>query len=555
MNSSIETQSSTFSPFESIGLCLSGGGYRASAFALGVLSYLHRIEFKEKPLLQQVDALSTVSGGTLTGIAYAVAEANGITFRQFHKRFYQFLQDDKLIETAIGILKNDELWKTNHKKRSLINAFALAYEQLLVQGTFNLFDQESTSHLKQVCFNATDFSFGLAFRFQNTGLFANRPLHCAELNAMKTQVKVADAVASSSCFPLGFEPMVFPDDYFADHHAADYKALKSRDPFVQGVGVMDGGIVDNQGIGSMINMGESTKRKRKPDLILVNDVGSYHMQPWVPGSGMAEKKKSLKESVLELLKFLSWRWYYWALLLAGVLTLTLNSMGVFGLPWPALYIVGGILTGVGMILTTVGLLTSVAKKVGLAWFSAVVEKQVPPVLIDEVASLAYLDVGLVRRMISERITSTVKMVNDIFLKQIRRLNYDLLYSKAELRNRVITSTVYQLNGKPTPYGNQTPNPAIQAPSARVQAVALVASETPTTLWWDEKDLHLQRQDNLIACGQFTTCYNLMDYILKLKASGMATTELDSLYKQLEADWKRFNEDPLFIATNVNGVME
>lgn len=548
MTTSTETQSS-FSPLESIGLCFSGGGYRASAFALGVLSYLHRINFNEKPLLQQVDALSTVSGGTLTGMAYAVAQANGITYDQFYKSFYQFLQADKLTEAAIGILKNDDLWKTNHKKRSLINAFALAYEKLLVQGTFKLFDQESTSHLKQVCFNATDFSFGLAFRFQNTGLFANKPLHCAELNAMKTQVKVADAVASSSCFPFGFEPMVFPDDYFANHQAADYKALKSREQFVQGVGVMDGGIVDNQGIGSMINMGESTKRKRKPDLILVNDVGSYHMQPWVPGSGMAGKKKSLKESVLDLLKFLNLRWYYWALLLAGVLILTLNSMFVFGQSWPALYIVGGILTGVGLILTTVGLLTSVAKKVGLAWFNATVEKKVPPVLLDEVASLAHLEVGLVRNMISERITSTFKMVNDIFLKQIRRLNYDLLYSKAELKNRVITSTVYQLNGEPTPYGNQTLNPAIPAPHARVQAVALVASETPTTLWWDEKDLHLQRQDNLIACGQFTTCYNLMDYILKLKANGITNAELDSLYKQLEADWKRFNEDPLFMVIN------
>jgi hypothetical protein len=178
----------------------------------------------------------------------------------------------------------------------------------------------------------------------------------------------------------------------------------------------------------------------------------------------------------------------------------------------------------------------------------VFEKKVPPVLLDEVASFAHLDIALVRRMISERVTSTFKMVNDVFLKQIRRLNYDLLYSKAELKNRVITSTVYQLNGQPLPYKNQTLNPAILAPGERLQAAALVASETPTTLWWDETDLHLQRQDNLIACGQFTTCYNLMDYILKLKESGGTSADMDSLYKQLETDWKRFNEKPLFLVT-------
>jgi predicted acylesterase/phospholipase RssA len=537
------TTTPDFIPFESIGLCFSGGGYRASAFALGVLSYLNRVKLNDKPLLQKVDALSTVSGGTLTGMAYAVAQVNRVAFNQFYKSFYQFLQADKLTETAIGFLNEDALWKTSHKKRSLINAFALAYEQLLVQGTFEQFVKDSPPHLKQVCFNATDFSFGLAFRFQNTGLFGNKPLNCAELNAIKDQVHVADAVASSSCFPFGFEPMIFPDDYFDNHNTADYKALKRRDQFLEGAGIMDGGIVDNQGIGSMINMGESKKRARKPDLIIVNDVGSYRMQPWLPGSGMAGKKKSLRETVLDLLKFLNFRWYYWALLLAGVLTLVLNSMLVFGQQWSALYIVGGILTGVGLILTTIGLLTSMAKKVGLAWFDSVVEKKVPPVLLDEVASLAHLDVGLVRNM-----TSTFKMVNDIFLKQIRRLNYDLLYSKPELKNRVITSTVYQLNGKPSPYKNQTLNPAIPAPGERLQAAALVASETPTTLWWDEKDLNVQRQDNLIACGQFTTCYNLMDYILKLKESGGVGEELNGLSKQLETDWKKFNENSFFIVS-------
>jgi predicted acylesterase/phospholipase RssA len=537
-----------FTPFQSIGLCFSGGGYRASAFALGVLSYLHRVTLNDKPLLQNVDALSTVSGGTLTGMAYAVAQANNLSFDQFYKSFYQFMQHDKLTETAINFLKDDALWKNNHKKRSLINSFALAYEKLLVQGTFELFNEQSPSHVKQVCFNATDFSFGLAFRFQNTGLFANKPLNCTELNAVKNKIHVADAVASSSCFPFGFEPMIFPDDYLSDHQSADYKALKRREPFVDGVGVMDGGIVDNQGIGSMVNMGESARRTRPLDLIIVNDVGGYSMEPWVPGSGIPGTKKSLKESVLDLLKYLTLRWYYWATLAAGVLLLILNSMLVFKQPWPALYIVGGILTGVGLILTGFGLITSVAKRFGLAWFNAIFKKKVPAVLLDEVTSLANLDLALVRTMLAERISSTFKMVNDIFLKQIRRLNYDLLYSKEELNNRVITSTVYQLNGQPTLYKNQPLNKDIPAPSARLQTAALVASQTPTTLWWDDQDLHLQRQDNLIACGQFTTCYSIMDYILKLKAAGLAQPEHTQLYEQLSRDWKKFNEAPLFLVT-------
>ncbi len=36
------------------------------------------------------------------------------------------------------------------------------------------------------------------------------------------------------------------------------------------------------------------------------------------------------------------------------------------------------------------------------------------------------------------------MVNEVFLKQIRRLNYNLFYSKEELENRRITALIYEL---------------------------------------------------------------------------------------------------------------
>ena len=54
-----------FKPFDKIGLCFSGGGYRATFYGLGVLSVLHKIQFQEKSLLEAVKSLSSVSGGTL----------------------------------------------------------------------------------------------------------------------------------------------------------------------------------------------------------------------------------------------------------------------------------------------------------------------------------------------------------------------------------------------------------------------------------------------------------------------------------------------------------
>ena len=54
---------------------------------------------------------------------------------------------------------------------------------------------------------------------------------------------------------------------------------------------------------------------------------------------------------------------------------------------------------------------------------------------------------------------------------------------------------------------------------------------------------------MIACGQFTICYQLMDYILELKDEekgvDMDFTDIDKLYAMLHKDWKDFNKTPFF----------
>lgn len=541
-----------FVPFENIGLCFSGGGYRATFFALGVVSYLNKIKFEGKPLLENVEAISTVSGGSLLGVAYAKACQNpDFKFDNFYKEFYSLFtpESDRLLENAISKLQDESIWKSNsHKKRTLINAFALAYEDLSVfKGDFDIFNDLKSSKLKQVCFNATEFSYGLAFRFQNTGKFGNKPLDCKELKAIKDKIRLSDVVASSSCFPMGFEPLVFPDDYFKDKKSENYKALKVLNKFSKGVGIMDGGIVDNQGIGSMINMNKSRNRVKPLDLIILNDVGSYKMEPWQEDTSKIKNSKSLKDMVLGILNYLGIHWPYWVTLLVGVLLLLVNSLElILGKSHVSLYVFGGIITGIGLSLTLFGSFTWLIKKLVIDKFRATFKKIVPEALIDEVTSFQKLDIRLIKRMLTERMTSTAKMVSEIFLKQIRRLNYNLIYSKEEDDNKLITCTVYELNGKKTLYKNKfAPNQNIHpAPKEQLKSVALVASEAPTSLWWDDEDISTNRMDSLIACGQFTTCYNLMDYILKLKKNSITSQPIDDMYELLKADWKHFNEKPL-----------
>ncbi len=68
--------------FPKIALCLSGGGYRAAAFHLGTLRYLDRIG-----LAGNITILSTVSGGTLVGAAYALSLKKKTAFDDFYTGF------------------------------------------------------------------------------------------------------------------------------------------------------------------------------------------------------------------------------------------------------------------------------------------------------------------------------------------------------------------------------------------------------------------------------------------------------------------------------------
>ncbi|MEQ6124041.1 patatin-like phospholipase family protein [Pseudotenacibaculum sp. MALMAid0570] len=552
----IEKQS--LQPFETIGLCFSGGGYRATFFAFGVISYLQQAKYKDNPLLSSVRALSTVSGGTLTGVGYTKAlQEENYNFYKFFKTFYNTFtpENDKLLHTAVAKLIDDQVWKDHpYKKRSLINAFALAYQDLDVfKGDFSSIQKDNIKQLKKVSFNATDFSFGLTYRFQNVGYFGNNPLYRSnqkEINVLRPLVKFGDVIASSSCFPVGFEPLVFPDDYFEDHQSVEYQNLKKLDDFVDGVGIMDGGITDNQGIGSMLNI----NRELKLDLIIVCDVSSYKMDPWEPEKAEVKDSSSIQKLLGRFMKSVAFRPIYWITILLGLFLILYNLFFEIGNTWNiVLKIVGSLLLTVGLLFSIVSLGISSIVNFASKKLKALFKKKVPKDLSKQILLFKKLDISLVKRMLVERATSSMKMISDVFLKQIRRINYQFFYYKDSLKHRRITATVYRLNGLETPYStkNLDYNEQIQpAPSKSLQKVALTASQTPTTLWWDDEDIKKKRMDTLIACGQFTICYELMNYIIKLKAdkdSGITDfTEIDKLYDGLQSDWTAFNDKPMWL---------
>ena len=76
-----------------IGLSLSGGGYRATAFHLGTLNKL-----QEMGILEVVDVISTISGGSITGAYYCLEKDN---YAEFSSRLYEGLQQKSVIRKLL----------------------------------------------------------------------------------------------------------------------------------------------------------------------------------------------------------------------------------------------------------------------------------------------------------------------------------------------------------------------------------------------------------------------------------------------------------------------
>src|SRR5687768_7026588 len=111
-------------PFEKIALSCSGGGYRAASFHLGSMSYLNNLQFNGKPLLENVKLISTVSGGTITGIVYALMKQENKSFAEIYNFLLEKLMELDLVKTGIMRLNPDAPWINLNKSKNLINAFA-----------------------------------------------------------------------------------------------------------------------------------------------------------------------------------------------------------------------------------------------------------------------------------------------------------------------------------------------------------------------------------------------------------------------------------------------
>lgn len=530
-----------------IGLTFSGGGYRAACFHLGALSYLDSVKVEgQHTLLEYVTTLSTISGGTITGLRYMLGISRGESVQSIARDLYDFLLNTDLVTSALDNLSHYE--KSHYP--SLIRTMSGIYNKELFKGAVfgDLMDKLEKCPVRHFSANATDFTHGLPFRFQLTekincaagtlyeyGFIGNEEIQLPRNVAC--HIHLSDILACSSCFPSGFEPMVFPMDFTWK----DFPAIKPLLDDIEPTGIMDGGIVDNQGIEPVLLAEERMKRdcpERKDkclDLVIVSDVSSPYMDAYKP-SETTLPKALRRLSLNRISGFLN-----------GV-EIGTTTLFIASLFCPIRY-VSDVFFILFVLSTIIWVVYSLAKKY-------VIKIAGESILKHSIPSILNLRAGDLFTLLANRVSSVLMLTTSVFMKHIRRLEYARIYKDKGWMNRRITNTVYELRENERWMEKIASGKLSKdlAPSIAMQKNSDKAAAMGTTLWFTAEDKENGIPEALLAAGQYTMCWNLLEYIANIKRNPENINENHQLIvaceAQLREDWERFKKDPLFKSTFV-----
>lgn len=178
-------------------LAFSGGGTRAAAFSYGALETLRRTEIvvrtgQKVRLLDQVDTITGVSGGSFTALAYRLYGEK--LFDEYEKRFLKRDVQGELVGRMLNPMNWGALSSTGYGRSELA---ANLYDEILFNGA-TFADLQRTDG-PFIAVSATDITSGSRVVF----IPPNFDVMCADLGP----IRIARAAAASSAVPVVLSPL------------------------------------------------------------------------------------------------------------------------------------------------------------------------------------------------------------------------------------------------------------------------------------------------------------------------------------------------------------
>jgi NTE family protein len=274
---------------KTVGLALSGGGYRASLFGLGSLWRLN-----DAGLLGHIDRITSVSGGSiLSGVlAHRWSRLNFVDGRahNFDAEVAAPIEGfcSRTIDIAAGI-------------KGLLMPFKSAGDFLIDRYAEDLFGDATLKDLPaagagvpQFTFYATNLQTGRSFRLRQDKI---SDYMIGE--STRVVVPLAKAVAASSAFPPVFSPIELATD------PADWSdtglTMAHPEKLRRHVMLADGGIYDNMGLEALTGRGRT-------DIVLVSDAGAPFEIEEDPAEDYVRQLGRVRDILIDQTRALRKRW-------------------------------------------------------------------------------------------------------------------------------------------------------------------------------------------------------------------------------------------------------
>ena len=255
-----------------LGLALSGGGSRAAAFHCGTISALSDLH-----LLDEVDVVSTVSGGSLLGAAWVAAMIRGRSLGEFTNSMQKELSRGfvarSIRPSLLRLLSPGGPYSRTH-------LLAETFDRIMFQGL-------TLGHLPErpaLCINTTVLNTGQTAKFSRDGfstwgiaVSGGDPPHVVPW----ANFPLARAVAASAAFPIGLPPLTIGLRDFPA--GTQFRGSLAE---AKGVCLTDGGVLENLGIQTLLK-----SRRYASWNLVVSDAG-VHDRPWRSG-GIVDSVKGL----------------------------------------------------------------------------------------------------------------------------------------------------------------------------------------------------------------------------------------------------------------------
>tara|TARA_B100001063_G_scaffold245586_1_gene281691 strand:+ start:9863 stop:12349 length:2487 start_codon:yes stop_codon:yes gene_type:complete len=258
-----------------VGLALSGGGFRASFYHIGVLARMAELD-----MLKDIEVISTVSGGSIIGMMYYIRlkellerkdnssiekndyielieemQKDFLKSVQKNIRMKAFVEYNPCIQTLtqkLGEIYQEEfygnevkLMKELYIKPNISNKNINDFNP-----HFNSF--EISNKVPILVVNSTCLNNGHNWRFTASGMGENQYMYDTTIdkniihhytrygqfnNEEFDNFTISEAVASSSCVPGLFDPIELENAYIENEN----------------IKLVDGGVYDNQGLASILD--------------------------------------------------------------------------------------------------------------------------------------------------------------------------------------------------------------------------------------------------------------------------------------------------------------